>query len=626
MPYKLRFRGRPRKAIAVTSVAIVLAVAIWAGFQILVSRTSQGPERLDSAGNSAPQASPTSPGTVCGQSALRSPFTSDGPSGDYESGSAGLPTYGGPGTNFPNATAGVVLPAGAHNYFSYNLHPNTVYYLQPGLHFGFIQADTGDVFIGGYYHGQTSILSGQYHHIHWGIDSNPTDGDQANVIIEFLTVEKYQPNPNAAALNQDSNTGWLIKDNTIISNVPGAGAILGSGDSLVDNCLTRNGQYGFQSVATEPWSKDPLTTGPDNILIQGNEMSHNDICDFEGKLNNPAIGWSNHDPIPPHKGNAYCGTVTPSGDQGGFKLWETNNATVASNYIHDNYGPGAWADTNDANTTITGNRITGNDDAAIIEEASYNFAITNNYLADNDWAGGLGNRGYPQPAIYISESGSDTTLGGVPGKYSIRSIISGNTLVNNGGGVFLWQNSNRYCSDGADGACTLVRGGATGPFTSSACHVNLPSAALSTTTFAGSATGSPLEDWWDGCLWRTENVLVTANVIDFNPAAITGCTAKAWPDCGANGVFSEYGSPPNNEPGWVVPTDITFFQNNSWTKNIYNGPSTFYAWNQGNDKNPVSWAEWTESTAKGDKCSSAGERTGGYCVGPFGQDSGSSFR
>jgi hypothetical protein len=43
--------------------------------------------------------------------------------------------------------------------------------------------------------------------------------------------------------------------------------------------------------------------------------------------------------------------------------------------------------------------------------------------------------------------------------YPNLSIISGNTLVNNSGNVFLWQNSNRYCTDGFDSACMLVDGG-----------------------------------------------------------------------------------------------------------------------------------------------------------------------
>ena len=91
--------------------------------------------------------------------------------------------------------------------------------------------------------------------------------------------------------------------------------------------------------------------------------------------------------------------------------------------------------------------------------------------------------------------------------YTCTSRSSAEThLVNNGGSVFLWQNSNRFCSDGYDGPCTLVDGGPPGPFTVAACKANLPTAAIDTKTFAGPTTGSPAEDWWDGCLWRTANV------------------------------------------------------------------------------------------------------------------------
>ena len=56
------------------------------------------------------------------------------------------------------------------------------------------------------------------------------------------------------------------------------------------------------------------------------------------------------------------------------------------NYIHNNWGPAAWADTDNVNTTYSHNVITDND-SGIIEEISYNFAITDNYMADNGWAG-----------------------------------------------------------------------------------------------------------------------------------------------------------------------------------------------------------------------------------------------
>lgn len=504
----------------------------------------------------------------------------------------------------------------------------------PGEHIGSLQADANDSFVGGLSNGVSTVLTGDYSGLRWAIDSNSSGGNQAGVTIEYLTINKFQPYGNAGAINQDSNTGWTVQYTTVTLNAPGAGVILGTDNTLRDNCLTLNGQYGFMSINTNGWRTDPLTGGSSNVTVNGNEISYNDTCDFEGLLDNPAIGWSKYNPVPAQYRNAECGAVTPDGDEGGFKLWQTDGVSIENNYIHNNWGPGGWADTDNANTTYTGNTITNNDGSGIVEEISYNFAITGNYIAGNGWISGLGNATFPTTAIYISESGSDTTFGEVPAcpkalcpdqrSYPAQSIIQKNAIIDNSGSVFLWQSSDRYCSDGLDGVCTLADGGSSGPFTLSTCKSNLSSTSVNTTTYASKATGSPSRDWWDGCLWKTENVSITHNVIDFDPANIPHCNHSDWPACGAGGILSEYGSP-NNEPGWAVPTQLTFFQNSSWSDNTYNGPSTFYAWNQGNGDNPVSWADWTGSVSRGDKCSSPGERSSGYCTGPFGQDSGSTY-
>jgi hypothetical protein len=573
---------------------------------------------------------------VCGQTILRSPFTYHGDSGTYKSGTAGLPTYGSAGSDFPQAKAAVILPPGSRDYPSYKLNPNTVYYLLPGTHIGAIQADEGDAFVGGYWEGQGTTLTGNYSSGGQAIDSNSTIGDQQGVTIEYLTIEKYTPNPDAAAINQEANRNWTIQYNTITLNVPGAGVILGSANRLYGNCLTLNGQYGFQSTSTSTgFAEDALTGGPYGITVSRNEISYNDTCDFSGLLNNSAIGWVNHNPVPAQYRNSKCGTVVGDGNQGGFKLWETNGVTISDNYIHDNWGPGGWADTNNANTTWIGNTITNNEGEGIIEEISYNFGMIDNYLADNDWIDGLNNPGFPQAAIYISESGSDTTFGGVPAcaeadcvkqpSYIKQSVIKGNQLVNNGGSVFLWQSSNRYCSDGYDAPCTLVDSGRSEPFTVSSCKANLPTASINTSTFVGRKTGSPAADWWDGCRWRTENVAITGNTIDFNPAKIPHCVPAAWQDCGAGGIFSQYASLTTKAPSWSITSQLTFFQDNVWSRNTYNGPLRLYAWNQGNGDNPISWSQWTGPTAKGDKCSSGDERQSGYCVGPLGQDAGSTY-
>lgn len=571
---------------------------------------------------------------VCGRQILNSPYHYHGAAGSYSSGAAGLPTYGAPGTDFPEDKAGVVLPAGIHSYPAYELRPDTVYYLLPGEHIGSLMADTDDAFVGGFSHGVATVLSGDYSGSHWAIDSNSSDRDQPGVTIEYLTIEKYQPDGNAGAINQDSNTGWTVQYNTITLNAPGAGVVLGADNVLRDNCLTLNGQYGFSAIKNDSWGADPITGGPYNITVEDNEISYNDTCDFEGLVTNPAIGWSRYNPVPARYRNPECRTVVPDGDEGGFKLWQTDGVSISSNYIHNNWGPGVWADTDNVNTTATGNTITNNDGPAIIEEISYNFVITDNYIVDNGWITGLGNPDFPTPAIYISESGSDTNFGGVPrcpkelcpdqGSYPTRSLIQHNTIIDNSGNVLLWQSSDRYCSDVSDSVCTLVDGGPSGPFTIADCKANIAKAAVNMVT-AGNATGSSAKDWWNGCLWKTENVSITHNVIDFNPAAIPYCNRGDWPACGAGGILSQYGSPPGNKPGWIIPTQLTFFQDDSWSDNTYNGPSTFYAWNQGNGDNPVSWAAWAGSVGRGDKCSSRGERSSGYCTGPFGEDAGSTY-
>ena len=160
--------------------------------------------------------------------------------------------------------------------------------------------------------------------------------------------------------------------------------------------------------------------------------------------------------MPARYRNPRCGKVTGDGNQGGFKLWQTNGVTIEDNYIHNNWGPGVWADTDNANTTYAGNTITDNDGEAIIEEISYNFSITNNYLAtmvgSADWV----TRNSRARLSTLARAVATRCSAGYPacqeascngqGSYPSQSVISENTFVNNGGNVFLWQNSDRFCS------------------------------------------------------------------------------------------------------------------------------------------------------------------------------------
>jgi hypothetical protein len=649
--------GTKRTTLALLGIGALLLAALLAG--VVLASGGEGPAR-EAGERAQPGASPASPATsdttvkdgekaslavgartagprgraVCGQPLLRSPYSYTGRAGPYRSGTPGLPTYGAAGTDFPNARAGEVLPPQTADYENWQLSPDTVYYLAPGMHYGSFSASAGDVFVGGYANGEGATLDGEYSRP-VAIDSNIGTGEQANVTIRYLTIQKFTPPVDQTAINQTGNAGWQLLNSTVTLNVPGGGMFAASDNILRDNCLTQNGQYGFQSAQT--LRGDSLTGGPYNVWVEDNEISFNDTCGLSGLLNNAVLGWRDHNPVPERYRNAKCGVVKGNGNQGGFKLWGTNGVMIRNNWIHHNWGVGGWADTNNANTTWTGNTITDNENGAIWEETSYNFSITDNYIARNNLTDGPDNPHFPMVAIYISESGSDSKNGRVPGcvmptctssgmpAHPQRSLVANNTLVDNGGGVFLWQNSNRFCNDGFDNGCTLMKGGSRGPFSMKGCAQNLPGATLDRKTWVGAVTGSPPENYWDGCMWQTQNVSVTRNRIDFNPAHIPGCTPRAWPACGANGVFSQFGGPNGNAGGADIPTQVTFFQNNTWSQNVYNGPSTFYAWSQGNHDNPVSWQEWTGPTSKGNRCTSSEARRGGSCVGPFGQDVGSTY-
>jgi len=616
-----------RPALAVLVVGLLLAGAAAVGLRSWSEhRTAATP----GAGAGGAAAGPT--GTpVCGAGTLRSPYSYAGAAGPYTSGTPGLPTFGGPGTDFPGATAGQVLASGTADYQNWQLGPRTVYYLVPGVHYGSFSANAGDVFVGGWANGAGSVLDGQYSR-RTAIDSNISTGEQRDVTIAYLTIQRFAPFVDQTAVNQTGAGGWKLLNSTLRLNVPGGGMFAASDSVLRGNCLTENGQYGFQSAQT--LTGDDLTGGPYNVWIEGNEISRNDTCDLSGLVDNAALGWKGHNPVPAEYRNPHCGTVQGDGNQGGFKLWGTNGVMIRGNWIHHNWGVGGWADTNNANTTWTRNTITDNENGAIWEEISYNFSITDNYLARNNLTDGPGNPRFPMPAIYVSESGSDSANGGVPPcgmpscarsgmpGYPSGSVIARNTLVDNGGGVFLWQSSNRHCNDGFDGVCTLMEKGSAGPFSMSGCAKNLPGARVDRTSYRGRLTGSPADDYWDGCMWQTQNVSVTHNHIVFDPAHIPGCGTAAWPACGANGMFSQYGGPNGDAGGSDIPTQITFHQGNRWSENVYDGPSTFFAWNQGNE---VPWTAWTGAPGPGEPCSSPGERRAGACAGPFAQDAGSTF-
>jgi hypothetical protein len=283
------------------------------------------------------------------------------------------------------------------------------------------------------------------------------------------------------------------------------------------NCLKDNGQYGLNAFGG-------------GLVLEGNEFVGNNADDVEKKV--PDCGCS-----------------------GAMKFWTVNGADIRGNWIHDNHGPGIWADTNNNDFVIEKNLIEDNDGPAFLYETSYNAILRDNLIRRNNLVDGkqFAERGdsFPAGTVYISESGGDPRVQARTDKIDIYR----NVFENNWSGITLWENADRFCNSAANtstGECTLL----VDPV--SRCK---PPAITAEPLFAD-------------CRWRTQRVEIHENRFFVDPGAIgckTGCARMA--------VLSNWGTFPDWSPykGDVIEQAITFKQENRWYDNAYTGPWTFTA-------------------------------------------------
>lgn len=479
----------------------------------------------------------------------------------------GLPT-----SPYASAPAGsVTVPAGDNSSVNFST-PNTTYWFAPGTHTlgtgqsDQIQAADGDTYVGA----PGAVLNGQNANQYAFVGTYNELADE-NVTIEYLTIENFKPDNGGGAVNGNGNNGWTEKYDLMKDNSPGAAMMLGGDNVVSDNCLTQNGEYGFNgySYVNETYGST-FTGGATNITFTGNDVSSNNT------------------------------QKTSNGAEGGGKFWMDGNVVVTGNYVHDNIdSPGLWMDTDNAGFLVQGNYISGNGGEGLFYEISYNADIVDNTFVDNAIQGGEGNKGFPTGAIYISESGGDAS---VKSTYAGELNIQGNVFQDNWSGVVVWQNSNRYSGDGQDpGTLTPPTGTSLGDWINNA--PSLCKAHLSET--------SPV-NYNSLCQWRAQNVTVQDNTFQFNPSDSLykgQCTeANA---CGQNGLFSEVSST-SAYPRWSVCNNISNNQNNHFQNNTYTGPWTFMYFNQGDTMGPAAWQAGVTSVE------SSGDNFGA-------QDRGSSF-
>jgi Right handed beta helix region len=429
----------------------------------------------------------------------------------------------------------VVIPAGDDSGtalgHTWTMRPRTIYWFAPGAHtlaqgqFSQIVPADGDTFVGA----PGAVLDGQHSNLY------AFTQDAKHVTIRYLTIQNFGKagdNGGQGVVNHDEGAGWRIGHVTVRHSA-GAGIMLGPRNILAYSCLKDNGEYGFQG-------------GGPHITVNRDEVVGNNTDNWEARQ--PGCGCS-----------------------GAAKFWGVDGAVIKDSYVHDNHGPGLWADTNNRGFDVEGNYIARNEGEGFIFETSYNLRLAHNTFLRNALAAGPHVGGFPDPAVYISESGADHRVAGPFGK---TLDITHNTFTDNWSGVVLWENADRFCGSPANtstGECTLV------------------SPKLVTVHSCNAANISE-EPYYDGCRWKTQNVLVSGNYFSFDPANIgPGCTPAKF--CGFNGIFSQWGSEPSWSPyrGAVVENHITFSQGNHFAANTYHGPWRFVIHAQGN---AVTWAAW----------------------------------
>jgi Right handed beta helix region len=412
--------------------------------------------------------------------------------------------------------------------------PGATFWVSPGIHHlgngPYDQVDPKDrqVFIGA----PGAVIDGQHRNLY------AFGGTASHVVVSHLTIQNFGSkgdNNNQGVVNHDAAPEWRIRHNTV-RHVAGAAVFMGNRSRVVSNCLTRNGQYGFSSYRPR---------GVHHLVLRHNEISYNNTDAWEALQPN-------------------CGCT------GGGKFWDSDHVRVLDNWVHHNYGPGLWADTNNSGFLIKGNLITDNQDEGLFYEISYNARIVHNTFARNSWVKGRQNNDFTG-AIYLSESGSDIRAGST---YGHRFVLGHNRFVDNWAGIIAWENPDRFSGS---------------PANSSTGYTTLVNPGVATVQACSTPSKIATNPYFDDCRWKVRHLRVQHNRFVFHPGKIPGCTTRAG--CGFQGLVSNYGTYPSWSPyqGYVVPDNITFHQDNRWLDNTYVGPWHFEIRTLGHT---VSWKTW----------------------------------
>ena len=155
------------------------------------------------------------------------------------------------------------------------------------------------------------------------------------------------------------------------------------GDRL--NCLTENGEYGFNVYSTNDVSPSPgaRRTSPSTTT--------------KSPITTRATGKRRL--VVPHHPAFRCtgaGQYAGCGCSGGGKFWASDTGQSSTTTCTITIPQGLWADTNNTGFQIQDNYFAANWGSGVTYEISYNALMSGNMFVDNAWGAAL------QPRIPVN--------------------------------------------------------------------------------------------------------------------------------------------------------------------------------------------------------------------------------
>jgi len=185
-------------------------------------------------------------------------------------------------------------------------------------------------------------------------------GPANNVTVQGLTIEKFATPALTGAVGgagtgfgvPSAGANWTVENNEIRLNHSYAVRI-NFGWQVLNNYLHDNGNLGVAG-GLGGGNADGTGTTTSGVLIQDNEIAYNNYAHF-------STGFQ----------------------AGGSKIAVSIGVIFRGNYVHDNDGPGLWADIGSTGILYDNNTIANNTTGGIAHEISYGSIVRNNRLLTN---------------------------------------------------------------------------------------------------------------------------------------------------------------------------------------------------------------------------------------------------